>query len=350
VGGIVTAFSGVLDFVNSRLRRAAEAQAAKFTSNFKSINDAVADGSKTIGQGIQEISTELNRARSTLTQGKGGKKYGKSLLANVEADAAEKLKQLRKKAESIQNEFTKSLEELSISKDLRDATNSINELKDRVKEYVDSFEDSTQALAGVAKAQKFFELSIGELLAEAQQEGKEAILKAQESERDYQKSRLAILNEGRVTSPFDASVDKLKNLFELESKRLRQKIEEEAAIAKTQQKIDLFQSALNSTDSIIDKLAVNIDKLGSILAPLANNGFSNSLSDSLQDTNRSSSALRSAFTNNQSQSIVNNITVNSRGGDAVEIGREVRKALDGTRFNGFINPVANLINPDRPFR
>ncbi len=349
VGAAVQVAAGVFEFIGSVFKKRAEKAAASIQTAIDGINKEFDNGSKTLGDTITALNAQLASARTQLGSGKVGKKGGAAKLAEIEKAVQDRVAELRRQAAETQAEFQQKLKDLRIPPELRASAQTMREAFEAARKYIDSFENPAEALGKLGDVKEFLERTFGELKEAAINDLTE-LLKAQaDAERDFQRSRLAILNEGRVQSPFQQAQDRLARLFELEKSRAEDKakaVKEESVI---RQRIEQAEAAFARSDKVIDRLRDTLDNfttsLNGILGAFDDSGLLNQAASdralSASQTATISAGQAQSFT--QENTIQFNITGQSPERTASIVVNRI-KAL------GLINPGAGRLPDGRPFK
>lgn len=349
VGAAVSIAAGVFEFVGSIFKKRAEKAAASIQTSIDKINQEFDNGSKTLGETIGALNAQLVSARSQLGSGKVSKKGGKAKLAEIEKSVQERIAELRKQAAETQAEFQQKLKDLRIPPELRSSAQTMREAFEEARKYIDSFEDPAEALGKLGDVKEFLERTFGELKEAAINDLTE-LLKAQaDAERDFQRSRLAILNEGRVQTPFQQAQDRLARLFELEKSRAEEKANAAKEESVIRQRIAQAEAAFARSDKVIDRLA---DTLSTFTSSL--NGILNAFSDTgLFNQAASDRALTAAQTAGISAGQAPSYTQQTSLQFVISNQTPERTAntvVDKFKKYGWINPGSGRLPDGRPFK
>lgn len=276
IGGIIASVGqivgGVADFIGAGFRKRAEKIATDIQDNMKLITEKLRDGSISLGEAISSLQKGLESARAQLGSGKIGKKGGRAALKQIEQQTADQIKQLREQAKHIQEGFIKSLDTLRLAPELRSIASAVDDAEQKLKEFLGSFETGAEALKHFGEAEQFLALTIKDLKATATDQLNSVIKREQEARLAFEQSRQSIINQGRVTSPFDAAQDRLQALFELERRRAEERAAAESEEAKLQKQISFIDQSFQKASDVIDKMRASFDSLVSGLGQIFGTG------------------------------------------------------------------------------
>jgi len=154
VGFILSGISGFFSAIGGLFTRAARTAARQIRQSFQEIVAEFNTGSATLGETIQRVEAERERAIRKLSGKKGGRKELDKLLPEFDRTLAE----LRARQQAIFERFDESLGLLRTEEAFRDVAADVHEIVRQYREYVDAGGD-------LARANEFLSRSLEQLRA-----------------------------------------------------------------------------------------------------------------------------------------------------------------------------------------
>jgi hypothetical protein len=212
IGAVVETVGGVISFFGARARQKTKEMGEEISKGIQELKDAISSGAVSLGQGINQLRAEVEEARRRLA----GRKGGREELERIEEDANAEIARLRAQARQIQDDFREQLRLLRVPKELRDVTQQINQIRETVKKFLESFENPEDALGAIEKAQEFIRRSIQEIEDEIKKSLASLEEELRRSVEQYELDRRAILLEGRLDPRVSEIENKHRRLIELD--------------------------------------------------------------------------------------------------------------------------------------
>lgn len=354
IGTVAGILGGVIDFIGGIYKARAQRIAAGIEKDFGEVMAKFRSGALELGDTIAAIKKDVEIARDQLTHGKTGKKGGKAAFAQLEQQASDQIAQLREQQKQIQDGFAKQLDLLRQDPGVRGLYTQVKDVFSKVKEYLNSFDDKAQALTHLADAEEYFRLSLGDLQHDTLDQLTDLLKAEANAERDFQKQRLGIINEGRVQSEFAAADERITRLFELEKQRAEEKLKAQKQEIGLEKQLSIIDKAIERADRFVGRFARSIDKLSAVLGgALGINTDLSGVGSSNQSLQRALelNASRVAGNSSAAQSINGNLNINMTltAGSPNEAARLTSRAVESTVTSlGLINPGDARINQSRP--
>jgi len=242
VRGIGGLFSAIGSFFSGLFTRGARNAAKQIRQVFEQVLNEFNVGSRTLGQAIQRLERERERAIERLSGKKGGREELRKLLP--EFDRA--LNELRARQKAIFEQFDLSLELLRTGKAFRDVAADVRELIRQYRTYVDAGGDLARANEFLSRSLEQLRLDSAVELEEGEQRAIEDALQLNELLREREEilaeaaeQERSILTRGVLERRRTVAQEKAAELEALRRRRDERVAELDQNIRLLERKVDI---------------------------------------------------------------------------------------------------------------
>lgn len=241
IGEITGIIGGIFQVFGERARQQAERIAEEVSKGIDKLKTAFDRGEISLREAITGINRQVASARERLSSGKTGKKGGRAALAEIEQGAEAAIEALREQARQTRETFEEELRLLRRPEGVRDVVRQLNDLRERVREYLNAFDSEDDLLQGVENAMEFFRRSIDEIRGSIEESLDDLRSQLAEAREQYAQQREDILNEGRIDPTVSVAASKQRRLVELEREFQERRLELERQIEAEERKLTIVE-------------------------------------------------------------------------------------------------------------
>jgi hypothetical protein len=187
IGAVMQVGGGILQIIAPAFTKAAKRIAKEIGKAVNATLDAFNAGDKKLRDALKELERQRQDAINRLSGRKGGKKELEALLPEIDKAMAD----LKKRQKEIFEGFDRELANLALPEALRDIGKTIDQLNEKVKEFLDAGGSALKAQEYVARSLQDIYKSTRQDLSDAEQETIDLL----QQEIDLQKQRQQIIED-----------------------------------------------------------------------------------------------------------------------------------------------------------